>query len=342
MNEKKYNANQNYCDAATKFQSVPSYNEYGLQHPDVDPKDYDSNRACTPYSCPDNYQMGAIQDNQIYIATTDPQHDQIREGKHVDAHGGLSGYFSDQATVDASKTGDALDNTKYNEMCQIAPFRPEGISGEGNATYKPHVDCFEINRDTLYKNYRTYDFNAAISKCEANNHFGAGGGNQGYNPYLSEMIDNGTLKHVPEKSYSDPSISECKQNNPNLLMNSVVPEDRAEKMYADAQTRAQDCVKNNTPHPSYEARNNGYPPNTNPIESNTGHATPVRQTQSETCGASTAELPPIQPMSASADVTTGPDNLAAISRNAGEASKAASNAAESGQSAANSFTGGMV
>ena len=113
-------------------------------------------------------------------------------------------------------------------------------------------------------------------------------------------------------------------------------------MFADAQTRAQDCVNNNTPHPSYEARNNGFPPNPNPIESNTGHAIPVKQSQFEPCGASATDLSPTQPLHTSGEVAAGPDNLAAINRNAAEVGHTVSHAAESGQNAAKSMTGGMV
>ena len=259
MDKIKYNTHQDYCFSAINFQSVPPFEQFQQNNPGISAEKIDGMRAGTLYSCPDNYQMGTIQDNQIYIATTDMQHDQIVSGKHVDANGGLSGYFSDQATVDVCKSGNILDNTKYNEMCQIAPYRYGGINGEGDATYKPHVDCFDINREALYKNYGTYDFNAAIAKCEVNNQFGGGGGNQGYNPYISEMIDNGTLKHNPAKSYSSHEAI-CKSENPNtnILSNSTVSEDRADKMYSDAQTRAKDCVKNNTPHPSEEACKNGF------------------------------------------------------------------------------------
>lgn len=276
MKEDNYRSNQDYCDSAKNSQSVPSFEQYHQNYPDIPEDKVNDKRSGTLYSCPDNYQMGSIQDNQIYIATTDGQHDQIARGEHVDAQGGLSGYFSDQATVDACKNGESLDNTKYNEMCQIAPYREGGIGGVGDATYKSHVDCFDIDRDALYKNYGTCDFNAAIGKCEANNHLGGGGGNQGYNPHISEMIDNGSLKHSPENSYSDSSISRSEHNNPNNLTNSAVDEAKADKMYSDAQSRAQDCVKNDTPHPSSEACQNGFSKNEHPIESNTGNATPVQ------------------------------------------------------------------
>lgn len=290
MEENNYNISESYCEKAKNFQAVPSNEQYGLQHPEVSPADYDDKRSQTLYSCPDNYQMGCIQDNQIYIATTDAQHNQIIKGEHVSAHGGLSGYFSDQATIDASKDNDVLDNTKYNEATQIAPWREDiSCDGEGDAFYKPHIDCFAIDRDKLYENYGTYDFNAAIAKCEANNQFGSGGGNQGYNPYISEMIENGTLKHDAGRSYSDTSISRSEYNNPNKLSNSIVPEEKADMIYSNAQTRAADCVKNETPHPSSEACNNGFSKeNAIQLNCNTGHATEWKQNKSE--GANTENI----------------------------------------------------
>lgn len=274
----KYNPNQNHCSQAELFQSVLDENEtkqklidHNKEHT---PKDIYDDRIGTLYSCSDNYKMGTIQDNQIYIATTDPQHDQIAKGEHVDAQGGLSGYFSDQATIDACKNNDVLDNTKYNEACQIAPYREDGLNGSGDAQYKPHIDCFNIDRDALYKNYGTYDFNAAISKCEANNQFGSGGGNQGYNPYINEMIDNCTLNYNSEKSFSDKEISNSEHCNKNPLSNSIVPEDKADKIYDDALTRSKDCVNNNTPHPSENACKNGFDKNDAiDVGSSTGNAT---------------------------------------------------------------------
>ena len=285
----KYNPSQDYSESASNFQTVPSHEQYGVRHPDVNVKDYDSNRAETFYSCADSYQMASIRDNELYIATTDKQHDQLVGNHHVDAQGGLSGYFSDISTVDSCKDGGSLDNTKYNEACQIAPYRPDGMHGEGDAMYKPHVDCFEIDRNRMQEVYGTQDFNAVISKCEANNQFGAGGGNQGYNPHISEMIDNGSLRYNESKSYSDISISASKHNNPNKLTNSIVAEQDYNDIMRDVKARSSDCVKNNTPHPSAEACKNGFSKeNALHIDSNTGHATPLHMnnTVSETRGSS--------------------------------------------------------
>lgn len=284
----EYNPNQNYCSDATRFQSVLDKDETKQKLIDnnkpYSTQDIQADRLGTLYSCPDNYQMGSVQDNQIYISTTDAQHDRIVKSEPISENGGLSGYFSDQATVDACKNDKGyLDNAKYNEASQIAPYRVNGLNGEGDAGYKPHVDCFDIDRDALYKNYGTYDFNAAVSKCEANTQFGSGGGNQGYNPYISEMIDNGTLKYNVDKSYSDNAISQSNYKNPNALVNSTIPEDKADKIYADAYTRAQDCVNNNTPHPSPEACNNGFD-RKNGIDVNCNPGNATLSTNSQTNG----------------------------------------------------------
>ena len=278
MSKWLYNPNHDYCDAAKNEQTVLSRNQYLYENPDTKIINVDAGRANTLYSCADDFQMGTIQDDYIYIATTDRQHDQIAEGMPVT---GLRGFFSDPATVDACITDGVMDNAKYNKLCQIAPYRGDGIDGSGDASYKPHIDCFQIDRDALFENYGTYDFNAAIAKCTANNQFGEGGGNQGYLPHLAEMIENGTLKFFPQKSYSDESIKLSQYYNPNELTNSVVDRYAYEDMLAAAQKRSQDCVNNNTPHPSPEACNNGFPLNPDPIQSNTGHATPVHQSHKD-------------------------------------------------------------
>lgn len=302
----KYSPDQNYCNQARNFQSVLDNDKTKQKLIDNNkahsPQDIQADRLGTLYSCPDNYKMGTIQDNQIYISTTDPQHDIIANDKKFKDYKDVpspTGYFSDQATIDACKsTNGLLDNTAYNEATQIAPYRDNGIEGIGDASYKPHIDCFEIDRDALFKNYGTYDFNAAIAKCKANNQFGSGGGNQGYNPYISEMIDNGTLKYNASKSYSDMTISNSENCNLNTLKNSVVPEEKADKMYSDAQTRSQDCVNNNTPHPSSEACKNGFNKNDAiDVGCNTGNATPVPEQQTSSTNNSTVlsgELPPAQ------------------------------------------------
>ena len=90
------------------------------------------------------------------------------------------------------------------------------------------------------------------------------------------MIDNGTFKHNPDKSYSDKSISNSNYCNANDLNNSVVSELDYNDMMRDVQTRSQDCVNNNTPHPSEAACKNGFDKNNAiNIEGNTANATPT-------------------------------------------------------------------
>lgn len=281
MKEKYGHTYQDFCPLARKFQSMASFDECHAKNPDIPHDAINNKRLDNKYVCPDEFQMGSIQDNRIYIATTDQQHDQIVHKEHIDANGGLSGCFSDQDTIDACRNGTIVDNKKYNEMSQIAPYREGGINGIGNAEYKPHLDCFEIDREALRKNYQTDDFNAAIAKCRANNQFGSGGGNQGYNPYIAEMIENGTLKHVPENSFTDYETSKSQNKNGNQLINSVVPEDEADLMYASAYNRAKDCVNNNTPHPSSKACSHGFSPTNSPVESNTGNAIPIRNSEQQ-------------------------------------------------------------
>ena len=278
----KYNPNQNYCDDAKKFQSVLNTDETKqkliAKNQGYELKDIQDDRLKTLYACPDNYKMASVKDDRIYISTTDNQHDQIVSGKKLDPNSELSGYFSDQATIDTCKNADILDNTKYNEATQIAPYRKDGIDGIGDATYKPHIDCFEMDRDRLQEIYGTRDFNAAIAKCEANNQFGSGGGNQGYNPYIAEMIENKSLSYNEAYSFSDPSISKSEHNNPNSLTNSIVPEDKADQIYDNAQIRSSNCIANNTPHPSSEACDNGFSKeNAININSDTGNAVPINR-----------------------------------------------------------------
>ena len=169
----EYHPKQDYCDRAAKSQSVPSAQE--TYDKLVENGTYPTNKAIkakregTMYPCNDDYSMGTIQDGKIYIATTDAQHQQIANGQPVTADGGLSGYFSDQATVNSCKVGGAVDNTAYNQKTQIAPFRKGGLEGAGDASYKPHLDCFEIDKAKLKEKYHTTDFNAALAKCMANN-----------------------------------------------------------------------------------------------------------------------------------------------------------------------------
>ncbi len=289
----KYTGSQDYCEDAKKWQSVQSHDEFKNTHPDTPEDKIDSERANTLFSCEDSYRMGSIQDNQIYISTTIDQHKQIVDTKKSPDYK-LSGYFSDEATVNAcTNEKGVLDNGKYNEALQTAPYQERNSDGNpisDGATYKPYIDCFDIDRNALQANYGTRDFNAAIAKCEANNQFGSGGGNQGFNPHINEMIDNSSLKYNPNKSFTDHSILNKETlNHPNKTIESYYQTGRSAEngcvsqvdykdMMRDVNTRSSDCVKNNTPHPSPEARNNGYSKDSVlNLDCDTGHATPVKR-----------------------------------------------------------------
>lgn len=310
MSEKEfnYNANQDYSDMAAKSQAVPSFDEYCKNNPNVPLDKVNEERSKNYYSCADNYQMGTIQDNQIYISMTDNQHKQLVNNEPITADRGLSGYFSDQTTIEACKNKDgSLNNTTYNEMCQIAPFRPGGLTGDGDATYKPHVECLQIDRDRLEAVYGTRDFNAAIAKCDANNHFGSGGGNQGFNPHIDELIQNKCLTHVPENSFSDSNFTTSKINEKSL-QNSVVPEDKAFGMYKQAQAKSEDAVKNNAPHPTASTRDIGFEHNPNPVQTPTGHATEWKKSENVSTGQTDSNITSKSKQGEADGVRAGPSN----------------------------------
>ena len=274
-----YSANDDYCGMAKGWQAVPSADETrnslaarGKDSSDAAVQGY---REGTKYPCDDSYQMGTINDNHIFVSTTDNQHQQILNGEAPTADGGVSGYFTDQATVDNCTHGGTLDNGQLNRELQVAPFQADASA---EPAYKPHTDCFKINPDKLEQNYGTRDFNAALAKCDANNQFGEGGGNQGFNPNLSEMMSNGCLEHDPSKGFSDSSISklDAGMQNEGALTNSTVSQNTYDGMMQDARDRASDCVKNNTEHPSQEVNDaTGYDHNPNPVQGMTGNGTPV-------------------------------------------------------------------
>lgn len=271
-----YSINDNYCSKAENWQAVPSESEKKAEllsrGIDANPIKVKEAREETNYSCKDSYQMGTIRDRYIYVSTSNEQHEKIVNSKPLSDKDGVSGYFSDKATIDDCTKKGVLDNGQYNRELQISPYYK-------NLTYKPHVDCFKIDSDKMEAIYGTREFRAAIAKCEANNQFGEGGGNQGFNPYLTEMINNGCLKYDKSKGFSDLSLSDKEHpewNNSQEATNSTVSKETYRRMKSDAKDRSTDCVKNNTPHPSKEVINStGYPHNSHPVEGHTGNATPI-------------------------------------------------------------------
>ena len=145
-------ARNDFCYEATEAQSVPLYDtakDYFLNKGEFfDETDLINYRRNFLYTCNDDYVNGNIQDDNIFISTTDNQHAQIIDGKAPTSDGGISGYFSDQDTVNQCITRNQLDNSKFNQLLQIMPFNKKDGS---LPVYKPHVDCFFIDKDQLLK-----------------------------------------------------------------------------------------------------------------------------------------------------------------------------------------------
>ena len=121
---------------------------------------------------------------------------------------GVSGYFTNEDT--ASKhfedTG-KFDSIGLGHTLQQSPYYDKEAAFEArinNNTYSPeyngHLDCFRINEEKMQEHFGTTDFYAAMAHCKENTAWGEGGGFQGYNPYINEMINKGALEYVPEKS----------------------------------------------------------------------------------------------------------------------------------------------
>ncbi len=218
------------------------------------------------YSMQDNWEPGIVKDDAIYISVTNEQHQAIVDfsnGKQEELGKLGLGFFTDEATVDAAWTPNGINNTKLNEMCQIAPFHEEDErNGIDEYNFKPHLDRFVIDRDRLNEVYGTKEFSAMVSKCLANDSNSPGGGNQGYNRLIDEMIENGVLKHDPANSYSRedrPLILKdgtCVTLNKNLLTCNTITKRKFESFQKRVKKRGQDCIDNNTRHPSPEVCKN--------------------------------------------------------------------------------------
>lgn len=151
----------------------------------------------------------------IYISTPDITHNEILKHYENPEHKisekgfpGTSGFFTNEETASQHFIGDeTFDSVGLGHNLQQAPFYDEkkeilceraGV--DYNPEYNGHLDCFRINEQKMLENYGTTDFYAAQAKCMENYAWGDGGGFQGYNPYINEMINNGSLEYVPEKS----------------------------------------------------------------------------------------------------------------------------------------------
>ena len=121
---------------------------------------------------------------------------------------GVSGFFADEESASKHFTDEGkFDSVSYGHAAQQAPYFNEQLADQcaaRNETYYPdyngHLDCFRVNPEKMQEHFGTPDFHAAMSKCTENTPWGEGGANQGYNPYINEMINKGCLEYVPEKS----------------------------------------------------------------------------------------------------------------------------------------------
>ena len=250
-----------------KFQSVPYMKELMIQYPDLDiDKLWDMIKKKAAYSMNDNWELGIVKDDAIYISVTNDQHQAIVDfsnGKKEELGKLGLGFFTDEATVNAAWTPDGINNTKLNEMCQIAPFHEtDRAKGIDEYNYKPHLDRFVIDHDRLEEVYGTKEFPAMVSKCLENDANSPGGGNQGYNRLIDEMIEQGVLKHDPANSYSREDRALLLRDgtsvtlNGNALVSNTISKREFSRFQERIKERGQDCIDNNTRHPSAEVCKN--------------------------------------------------------------------------------------
>lgn len=167
------------------------------------------------YTCKDqNWQTGKFQ-GDIYISTPDATHNEIV--KHYEnpnykipenGYPGTSGFFTNEET--ASKhfiSSGEFDSVGLGHSLQQSPYYDNDKmleSAANNTKYYPeyngHLDCFRVNEEKMHAEYGTTDLYTAMAQCKENTAWGEGGGFQGYNPYINEMINNGSLKYVPGNS----------------------------------------------------------------------------------------------------------------------------------------------
>lgn len=128
-------------------------------------------QEATVYPVIDNLQNASINDNFIYLSTTDRQHSCYEAGEFAvkENHTGFSGYFTSEATalnrVNADGTFDAYGF--HRDLC-VSPTHYATDPPSTQPLDKRHLDCFYIDRDRMEQIYGTRDFNAAIGKCNAN------------------------------------------------------------------------------------------------------------------------------------------------------------------------------
>lgn len=170
------------------------------------------------YTCKDqNWNTDKYQ-GDIYISVPNQTHDLV-----VNHHNnpqsteymlpenrfpGVGGFFTNEETASKHFEEDGkFDSVGLGRTLQQAPHYNENAALEAlannnkyNPEYNGHLACFRVNEEKMQAHFGTTDFFATMSHCKENTSWGEGGGFQGYNPYISEMINKGALEYVPEKS----------------------------------------------------------------------------------------------------------------------------------------------
>ena len=170
-----------------------------------------SSSAFQIYSGIDHLENKIINDDYIYISVSDLQVEMIRNGKLLpeDDYPGLGGYFTDEATVSQYYTKDGhYDAAGLADCLQQMPHYDNDKAAEAalkNEVYHPEYNrqliCLKIDREKLAElNHGNGQFAAAVGKCEKNDHLGRGGGNQGYNNFLTELYNRGCLTYDESRS----------------------------------------------------------------------------------------------------------------------------------------------
>lgn len=167
----------------------------------------------TVYTNKDKAWVNGPYEGYLYLSVPDETHkiiENIGKGAELPESGypGIKGFFTNEDTASQAFVGNSeFDAVKFGEMTQQMPhFDKEAemdaiAKGEKyHPEYNHHLDCFRFDPDACELNYGVREFRAAQGVCQENQHAGAGGGMQGYNPYINEMINNGTLEYVPERS----------------------------------------------------------------------------------------------------------------------------------------------
>lgn len=172
-----------------------------------------------------NWQTESVQ-GDIYLSVPNDTHNYIVNHHNDPAnkkynlpengYPGVSGFFTNEETVSKHFTeGGRFDSVGLGHDLQQAPYFDknkadiaETLGQKYTPEYNSHLDCFRVNKEKMLAEFGTADFHAAMSKCTENTAWGDGGGTQGYNSYINEMINKGCLEYVPEKSRTC-SNNEC-------------------------------------------------------------------------------------------------------------------------------------